>query len=190
MVITIDTGYQNRPSWLWQTTSFITGSHAHSVFMTGPRSRRRRWLFFFFFVACQLSIPNQTGYIRGVQYCNRVCIWMFLVRYIVTGCIFVRRAQYDRVRFWPPQRHPPIQLRSRVPPPPPPGCTSIYFTHSGYRMTTSVVAIWLEHSLNFLPFRLNEALSQWCVAWKFGKNNKNSTPRCQVRVSSHLLAGR
>ena len=31
VVITIDTGYQNRPSWLWRTTSFITGSHAHSV---------------------------------------------------------------------------------------------------------------------------------------------------------------
>ena len=31
----------------------------------------------------------------------------------------MRRAQYDRVRFWPPQRHPPIQLRSWVPPPPP-----------------------------------------------------------------------
>ena len=32
----------------------------------------------------------------------------------------MRRAQYDRVRFWTPQRHPPIHLRSRVRPPPPP----------------------------------------------------------------------
>ena len=31
VVITIDTGYQNRPSWLWRTTSFIIiGSHTHS----------------------------------------------------------------------------------------------------------------------------------------------------------------
>ena len=87
--------------------------------MTGPWSKRRRWPFFFFFFPCQLSIPNQTGYIRGVQCCNRVCIWMFLVRYIVTGCIFRAPSALWQGQVLTRQRHPPIQLRSRVPPPPP-----------------------------------------------------------------------
>ena len=120
MVITIDTGYQNRPSWLWQTTSFITGSHAHSVLWQARDPGGGDDFFFFFFFACQLSIPNQTGYIRGVQYCNRVCIWMFLVRYIVTGCIFRAPSAIWQGQVLTPPAAPPIQLRSRVPPPPPP----------------------------------------------------------------------
>ena len=93
--------------------------------MTGPRSRRRRGPFFFFFLLVSSAPPIRQGYTRGVQYCNRVCIWMFLVRYINwrwQGVFFVRRAHYDRHRVRvltpPPPAAPPIQLRSRVPPPP------------------------------------------------------------------------
>ena len=82
--------------------------------------------FFFFFLLVKLSIPNQTGYIRGVQYCNRVCIWMFLVRYIMTGCIFRAPSAIWQGQVLTPPAAPPIQLRSRVPPPPreknPNGC--------------------------------------------------------------------
>ena len=104
-------------------------------FMTGPRSRRRRWpfFFFFFFFACQLSIPNQTGYIRGVQYCNRVCIWMFLVRYIMTGCIFrAPSAIWQGQVLTPPPAAPPYPVeKSSAPPPGLRGCITPmwYFTY-------------------------------------------------------------
>ena len=119
MVITIDTGYQNRPSWLWQTTSFITGSHAQ-CFMTGLRSRRRRWPFFFCLSA---QHPQSNRPIRGVQYCNRVCIWMFLVRYIVTGCIFRAPSAIWQGQVLtpppPPPAAPPYPVEKSSAPPPP-----------------------------------------------------------------------
>ena len=120
-VITIDTGYQNRPTWLWRTTLFITGSHgcltcfpANSVLWQARDPGGGEDLFFF---ARQLSTPNQTGYIRGVQYCNRVCIWMLLVRYIVTGCIFGALRALTQGHVLPPAA-PPIQLTGECPPPP------------------------------------------------------------------------
>ena len=87
--------------------------------MTGPRSGRRRGplFFFFFFLLVSSAPPIRQGYIRGVQYCNRVCIWMFLVRYIMTGCIFRAPSALWQGQVLTPQRHPPIHLRSRVPPP-------------------------------------------------------------------------
>ena len=104
--------------------------------MTGPRSRRRR--FFFFFFACQLSIPNQTGYIHGVQYCNRVCIWMFLVRYIVTGCIFrAPSAIWQGQVLTPPQRHPPY-LVEKSSAPPPPGKSAYLATGTDYSVYNRV----------------------------------------------------
>ena len=133
--------------------------------MTGPRSRRRRWLFFFFFLSCQLSIPNQTGYIRGVQYGNRVCIWMFLVRYIVTGCIFrapERNMTGSGFDPPPPQRHPPLSSWEVECPPPPPRthntCTdcvnkkqSVRWTERWQRAcsTCDVIQIRLLFSANF-----------------------------------------
>ena len=99
-VINIGTGYQIGLMWSSPLTQGIKISllgyggllrlsqgHMPIVFYDRPAFQAEARTFFFFF-ACQLSTPNQTGYIRGVQYCNRVCIWMFLVRYIVTGCIF------------------------------------------------------------------------------------------------------
>ena len=50
---------------------------------------------------------------------HRVWIWQFLGRYSVTGCIFVRRAVWDRVRFSspppPPSGTPYTQLRGECP---------------------------------------------------------------------------
>ena len=156
-VINIGTGYQIGLMWSSPLTQGIKigllgyggllrlsqgRSHAHSVLWGED-------LFFFF--ACQLSTPNQTGYIRGVQYCNRVCIWMFLVRYIVTGCIFRAPSalwQGQVLTPPPPQRHPPIQLRSRVPPPPPPGSVRqavfVIFENWPLAISLHLSPLWLK----------------------------------------------
>ena len=125
VVITIGTGYQIGLMWSSPLTQGIkiglrlSQDRVPIVFYDRPAIQAEAMTFFFFFFACQLSIPNQTGYIRGVQYCNRVCIWMFLVRYIMTGCIFrAPSAIWQGQVLTPSQRHPPIQLRSRVSPPP------------------------------------------------------------------------
>ena len=62
----------------------------------------------------------RTGYIRGVQYCNRVCVWKFLARYIVTGCIFCAPSGLWQGQILNPQRHPLTHLSVECPPPPPP----------------------------------------------------------------------
>ena len=109
-VITIGTGYLNQPNWLLADYSVYHRVAWHAsqptMFMTCQRSRRsgRRGLFFF---ACQLSTPNETGSFRGVQYCNRVWIWKFLVRYIVTGCISCAPSGLWQGLVFNPQRHPP-----------------------------------------------------------------------------------
>ena len=64
------------------------------------------------------QISDRTGYIGGVQYCNRVCVWKFLVRYIVTGCIFCVPSGLWQGQILNPQRHPPTHLRGECPPPP------------------------------------------------------------------------
>ena len=73
-VINIGTGYQighnvvithwqqginNLPSWLWRTTSFITGSHAH-MFYDRPafQAEARTFFFFFFFFFFCLSAQH------------------------------------------------------------------------------------------------------------------------------------
>ena len=116
VVITIITGYQNRPS-------FITGSRAHSVLWQGRDPGGGDDLFFLGGGgACQLSIANETGYIRGVQYCNRVCIWMFWIRYIMTGCLFRAPSAIWQGQVLTPQRHPLSSWEVECPPlPPPPG---------------------------------------------------------------------
>ena len=108
-VINIGTGYLNQPNWL------LAG---YSVYHR---------------VASQ-GFPARNVYDRPaiwapatVQYCDRACIYdFFLVRYIVTGCIFfVHRAVCDRVRFSTPSGTPPPRPHeSRVPPPPLPGSAS------------------------------------------------------------------
>ena len=87
VVITIGTGYQIGLMWSSPLTQGIkigllgygrllrlSQDRMPIVFYDRPAIQAEAMTFFFFFFACQLSIPNQTGYIRGVQYCNRVCI--------------------------------------------------------------------------------------------------------------------
>ena len=86
--------------------------------MTGPRSRRRRWPFFFFFFLLVSSASPIRRYIRGVQYCNRVCIWMFLVRYIMTGCIFRAPSAIWQGQVLTPPAAPPYPVEKSSAPPP------------------------------------------------------------------------
>ena len=71
------------PSWvpspqcLWQARDLGTSSGACMRDARAGRNRFRVFLSFY----CKTTIG------QGI-YCNRVCIWKFLVRYIVTGCIF------------------------------------------------------------------------------------------------------
>ena len=122
VVITIGTGYQIGLMWSSPLTQGIkiglrlSQDRVPIVFYDRPAIQAEA-----FFFSCQLSIPNQTGYIRGVQYCNRVCIWMFLVRYIMTGCIFRAPSAIwqGQVLTPPPPAAPPYPVEKSSGPPPP-----------------------------------------------------------------------
>ena len=107
--------------------------------------------FFFFLFCLSAQHPQSDRVIRGVQYCNRVCIWMFLVRYIMTGCIFRAPSALwqGQVLTPPPPAAPPIHLRSRVPPPPPPG-------QLGCWLGTAVVQL---KSMMYISHYFKEAIS-------------------------------
>ena len=135
-VITIDTGYLNRPIGYWRTTPFITGcfpAHnagfpAHNVYVrpaiSAPATRRRVRdgnRFLWMYELCMMihsriespSVPVQGMHMKVFSkvYCDRV--YFFLCAETV----------WDRVRFSPPppQRHPhPSKWESSAPPPPPP----------------------------------------------------------------------
>ena len=71
------------------------------MFITGPRSGHQRW--------CNIA----TGYMH---------ICKFVVRYIVTGCIFCAPSALRQVRFSTPSGTPPPPVHMKVEcPPPPPG---------------------------------------------------------------------
>ena len=89
---------------------------APSAVRAGRPAGRNRFRVFHFFL---LQNNNRTGSIRGVQYCNRVCIWKFLVRYIVTGCIFCAPSGLWQGQVLNPPAAPPTHLRGECPPPPP-----------------------------------------------------------------------
>ena len=82
----------------------------------------------------------------------------------------MRRAQYDRVRFWPPQRQPPIQLRSRVPPPPPPRAKEQHSKCDGlkvYRVVNNMFPslffkIWINNIHYFFYSTLSSKLGPFC----------------------------
>ena len=64
VVITIDTGYQNRPSWLWRTTC-LSQDHMPIVFYDRPAIRAEaRTFFFFFFLLVSSAPPIRQGYPR------------------------------------------------------------------------------------------------------------------------------
>ena len=92
------------------------------VFYDRPAIQAEAMTFFFFFFF--LLVSSASPIRQGISEEYNIA-WMFLVRYIVTGCIFrAPSAIWQGQVLTPPpprQRHPPIQLRSRVPPPPPPG---------------------------------------------------------------------
>ena len=96
------TGYLNRPNWLLAGYSVYhrvasQGFPAHNVY-----DRPAIWA------------P------ATVQYGDRVCIWTFLVRYIVTGCIFCAPSGLRQGQVFDPQRHPPpVHMKVECPPPPP-----------------------------------------------------------------------
>ena len=104
-VINIGTGYLNRPNWL------LAG---YSVYQR---------------VACQ-GFPAHHVYDRPaiwapatVQYCDRVCIWFFfLVKHIVTGCIFLCTERIATGSGFRPPAAPPVHMKVECSPPPPPGC--------------------------------------------------------------------
>ena len=122
VVITIDTGYQNQPSWQWQTTSFITGSHAHSV-LWQARDPGGGDDFFIFFLGLSAQHPQlDRVYRRSTILQQGMHFNVFSKVYCDRGVFFVRRAQYDRVRFWPPPPSgtPLSSWEVECPPPPPP----------------------------------------------------------------------
>ena len=100
-----------------------TGSHTHSVIWQARDSGGGEDLLICILIGCQLKCPQLDWHWQGIsEVCNIATGYAFesfLARYKMhQGGFFVRRAQHDRVRFWTPQRHPPIQLRSRLTPPP------------------------------------------------------------------------
>ena len=147
-VIDIDTGYINRPNWLpagyyvynrvasrafprvpsplclWQACKVGTSEGAvrdPHMFMTGSRSRHRQQR------CLHAGRPGGTLWqisdrvYPGVQYCNRLCVWKFLVRYIVTGCIFCAPGDLWQGQVLNPPAAPPLPSWDSSSPPPPPG---------------------------------------------------------------------
>ena len=114
-VINIGTGYLNRPNWLLAVYSVYhrvasQGFPAHNVY-----DRPAIWA------------P------ATVQYCDRVCIWIFLVRYILTGCIFCAPSGLRQGQVFDPQRHPPVHMKVECPPPPPPPESSCHCQRLGVK---------------------------------------------------------
>ena len=138
-VITIDTGYLNRPNWLlagysiYHRVASQPGSQP-TMFMSGPRSRHQRRCVrdATDFYECMTihsriespSVPVPTNLEsmldrETLSPSHRVCKWKFLVRYIVTGCIFCAPSSLRQGQVFtppPPQRHIPVTVLWRCPP--------------------------------------------------------------------------
>ena len=118
LVINIDTGYLNRPNWLLAGCSvYHRVASQPTMFMTGPRSRHQRRCVrdatdFEFFISFYCKTIGQ-----GISEVW-VCIWKFLVRYIVTGCSFCAPSGLRQGQVLTPPAAPPTQLRGECPPPP------------------------------------------------------------------------
>ena len=121
VVITIDTGYQNRPSWLWRTTC-LSQDHMPIVFYDRPAIRAEARTFFFLLVSS--APPIRQGYPRCAILQQGMHLNVF------------SKVYYDRVYFScaerimtgsgfdpPPPAAPPYPLEksSAHPPPPPQG---------------------------------------------------------------------
>ena len=165
-VITIDTGYLNRPNWLLAGYSvYHMVASQPTIFMTGPRSRHHRRCvrdatdFLWMYDDTQQnreSVRTSTNepWIRQrsitklsplLSPSHRVCIWKFLVRYIVTGCNFCAPSGLRQGQVFnppPPQQHPPTQLRSECPPPPPGSRRAICAMKGPYDRNGSQTYVW------------------------------------------------
>ena len=100
---------------LWQARDLGNSSGACVRDARAGRNRFRVFISFY----CKTTI-GQGIIIRGVQYCNRLCIWTFLVRYIVTGCIFCAPSGLRQGPVLTPSAVPPLPSWNFSPPPPPP----------------------------------------------------------------------
>ena len=118
----------------WRAIPFITGllprasqlGSQPTMFMTAPRSRHTRRCVrdatdFEFFISfyCKTTIGQGISEVFNIATGNAYS-WKFLVRYIVTGCIFCTPSGLRQGQVLNPQQHPPTQLRGECPPPPPP----------------------------------------------------------------------
>ena len=118
MVITIDTGYQNRPSWLWRTTLLITGSHTHSVLWQARDPGGGKDLFFPFFRLSAQQHPQSDRVYPRCAILQQGMHLNVLVRYIVTGCIFrAPSALWQGQVLTPPPPRYPVEKSSAPPPP-------------------------------------------------------------------------
>ena len=115
--ILAQTDYLNRPNWLLAGYSVY-----HRVASQGFTAH---------------NVYDRPAISATVQYCDRVCIWTFLVRYIVTGCNFLcapSGLRHQGQVFDPPAA-PPRPHESRVPLPPPPRELSGYFSSRSLYLT-------------------------------------------------------
>ena len=115
-VITIDTGYLNRPICYWRATPFITGLLPSPQCLwqardlgtsdaTPVRAGRNRFLWMY---------DDTQRYIPGAQYCNRVCIWFFFSKVYCDRVYFFCAELFETGSGFHP---PPVQLSGECPPP-------------------------------------------------------------------------
>ena len=126
-VINIDTGYLN--NWLLAGYSVyhrVASRASHpTMFMTGPaisapatvRAGRNRFRVFISFY-CKTTIGQGISEVCNIA--TGYALWKFLVRYIVTGCIFCAPSGLRQGPVLNPPAAPPYPVESWVPPPPPP----------------------------------------------------------------------
>ena len=117
-VITIGTGYLNRPNWILADYSvYHRVASQPTMFMTGPRSRHQRWCVRDATDFYECMMIHSRMIVRPYQY--RVCKLKFLVRYIVTGCIFCAPSGLRQGQVFTLPAASPVHLRGECPPPPP-----------------------------------------------------------------------
>ena len=139
VVITIGTGYQIGLMWSSPLTQGIkigllgygrllrlSQDRMPIVFYDRPAIQAEAMTFFFFFFFFCLSAQHpQSDRILSEEYNilqQGICIWMFLVRYIVTGCIFRAPCAIWQGQVWPPPPAAPPYPVEKSSAPPPPDC--------------------------------------------------------------------
>ena len=142
-VITIGTGYLNRPNWLLagysvyhRVASMPTMPDSQpTMFMTGPLSRHQRRCVrdatdfeFFNSFYCKTTIGQ--GVCVCVQYCNRRMHMKVFSKVYCDRVYFLCAERFETGSGFdpPPQRHPLPSWEVSTPPPPPPGG---YFLRGG-----------------------------------------------------------